>query len=248
MALEGTVKTPLGPMKKKTAAIAGVGGIAVIGIVYYRSKQSAAANAAATTTAATDAANQTGIDPATGFPYGSAEDSAMLAQQQGISYNPYGGGGGQQYPGSVGPPFTSNWTWAQFCEQTMGSTGSDAIAAALGHYLTGAPLQSGEPTIVDQAIAIGGYPPTAGPNGFPPSLNTDNPPPPPPPPPGQVAVPSVVGMETDAGTRAITAAGLKFSRPHLKPGVGSTITSESPAAGTMVASGSTVTLQIKEKG
>lgn len=180
MAMEGTVKTPFGPMQKKTAVIAGGGAVILIGVVYYRSKKAAAANAAATTAAATTDANtgQSGIDPATGFPYGSAEDAAAIAGQQGISYNPYSplGGGGPtgQYP-QTGPPFTSNSAWAMFCEQTMGSTGSDAIAAALGHYLTGSPLQSGEPTMVDQAIAIGGYPPVAGPNGMPPALNTNNP-------------------------------------------------------------------------
>lgn len=245
--LEGTIKTPFGPMQKKTALIVGGGGALVIGIGYYRSKKAAAANAAAaTSSAATTDANsgQSGIDPATGYPYGSAEDAAALASQQGISYNPYQPGLGGYQPGQypqTGPPFSSNAAWAQYCEQTMGSSGSDAIAAALGHYLTGSPLQSGEPTIVDQAIAIGGYPPTAGPNGMPPGLNTNNPGPG-----GQVAVPNVVGMETGAGDREITAAGLKFSHPPLTP-AGSTITALNPAAGTMVATGSTVQVSIKEK-
>lgn len=247
--LEGTVKTPFGTVQKKTALLIGGGAVLIVGIGYYRSKKAAAANAAAqTATDATNAANDpsAGIDPATGFPYGSAEDAAALAQQQGLSYNPYsplgGGSPGGQYP-QVGPPFSSNAAWGQYCEQTMGSNGSDTIAAALGHYLTGSPLQSGESTIVDQAIAIAGYPPVAGPNGMPPALNTNNPGPG-----GNVTVPNVVGMETDAGQRAIVAAGLKVNRPQkLQPGRGSTITSESPSAGTSVASGSTVTIQIKEK-
>lgn len=245
MALEGTVKTPFGHMQKKTAVLVGGGGVVLLAVVYYRHQKAAQANAAATTTtAATDAANQ--IDPATGYPYGSAEDQAALSSQQGLNYSPYGtlGGGGSgtgQFP-QTGPPFSTNAAWAQFCEQTMGSSGSDAIAAALGHYLTGSPLQSGESTVVDQAIAIGGYPPVQGPNGMPPALNTNNPTTG-----GTIAVPNVVGMETDAGGRTVTAAGLKFSHPPLKSGVGSTITSESPSAGTMVASGSTVTVQIKEK-
>lgn len=245
MSLEGTVKTPFGPMQKKTAMLVGGGGLVVVGVAYYRHQKAAqAAAAASTTTAATDAANATGIDPATGFPYGSAEDSAALAQMQGLNYGggTLGAGGSQgQYPPGTGPPFSSNATWAQYCEQTMGSSGSDAIAAALGHYLTGSPLQSGEATIVDQAIAIGGYPPTAGPNGMPPGLNTNNPGG------GQIAVPNVVGMETAAGDRAITAAGLQFSHSPLKGGVGSTITATSPAAGTMVAQGSTVQVTFKEK-
>jgi hypothetical protein len=245
MALEGTVKTPLGPMKKKTAMIAGGGAIVLIGVVYYRSKQAAAANAAATSAAATTDANtgQSGMDPATGFPYGSAEDAAALAQQGGIGYTYGGGGSGStgQYPTGTGPPFTTNAAWGQYCEQTMGSSGSDPIAAAIGHYLTGSPLQSGESTIVDQAIAVGGYPPTAGPNGFPPGLNTNNPTTG-----GTVKVPNVVGMETGAGDRVLVAAGLQFAHPELTP-AGSTITFESPKAGTMVNPNSTVTLTIKEK-
>lgn len=245
MSLEGTVKTPFGHMQKKTALLAGGGLVVVVGIGYYRSKKAAAANAAATTSSAatTDAnSGQSGIDPATGYPYGSAEDAAALAAQQGVSYNPYsplGGGSTGQYP-QTGPPFSSNAAWAQFCEQTMGSSGSDAIAAALGHYLTGSPLQSGEPTIVDQAIAIGGYPPTAGPNGMPPGLNTNNPGG------GQVKVPNVVGMETGAGDRELTAAGLKFSHVTLTT-AGSTITATNPAAGTMVDQGTVVQVSIKEK-
>ncbi len=245
MALEGTVKTPFGHMQKKTAVLLGGGLTVVAAIAYYRHQKNAqAANAASTASQATTDANAGGIDPATGFPYGSAEDEAALAQQQGLNYSPFGtlGGGGStgQFP-QTGPPFSTNAAWAQFCEQTMGSSGSDAIAAALGHYLTGSPLQTGESTIVDQAIAIGGYPPVAGPNGMPPALNTNNPGG------GQVKVPNVVGMETAAGDRAITAAGLQFSHAPLKGGVGSTITATSPAGGTMVAQGSTVNVTFKEK-
>jgi hypothetical protein len=245
VALEGTVKTPFGHMQKKTAVLVGGGGVVLAAIVYYRHQKSAqAAAAASTTNAATSAANDpNAIDPATGYPYGSAEDSAMLASQGGLNYSQYGtlGGGGTtgQFP-QTGPPFSSNAAWAQYCEQTMGSSGSDAIAAALGHYLTGSPLQSGEPTIVDQAIAIGGYPPTSGPNGMPPGLNTNNPTS------GQVKVPNVVGMETGAGDREITAAGLKFTHKTLNK-EGSTITATSPSGGTMVAAGSTVNVTFKEK-
>ena len=252
MALEGTVKTPFGAMKKKTAVIVGGGGAVVVGIAYYRSKQAAAANAAATASAATSAANGTGdpsagIDPATGYPYGSAEDAAAIAGQQGISYNPYsplgGGGGGNPFPpGANGPPFTANYQWAQYCETAMGSTGSDAIASAIGHYLAGAQLQDSEVTIVQEAIAIGGQVPVPASDGYPPSYRTGGGTPPP----GGVKVPNVVGMETGAGDREIVAAGLKFSHKTLGP-QGSTITSTSPTAGTLVASGSTVNVTFKEK-
>jgi hypothetical protein len=235
MALEGQVKTPFGEMNKKTVAIAGVGGVVIIGIVYYRSKQTAAANAAATAAAANSAANATGtantqIDPATGYPYGSAEDEAALSQQQGINYTGYGFGGGGGYSGgggsggNPGPPFTSNAAWASYCEQSMGSTGSDAIAAALGHYLVGVPLATGESTIVDQAIAIGGYPPVAGPNGYPPAFKTGGGGG------GSNTVPNVIGQDWTYSIKAITAAGLVPSPGAKPPGAKDPITGESPSA------------------
>jgi hypothetical protein len=249
--LEGTMKTPFGEVKKSTAAL--VGGVVVIGgVLYWRHTQQVnAANAAATAAAANSAANQTGvdntqIDPATGFPYGSAEDEQALASQQGIGYTPWGyGGGGTGTTGTTGgPPFTSNAQWASYAESVMGSTGTDATAAALGHYLAGFnPITPDEQTLIDEAIAIAGPVPVPGTDGYPPSIHlgtggTTG---------GNVNVPNVIGQETDAGVRAITAAGLVAKHPPLQPGKGSTITGESPAAGSQVASGSTVNLTIKEK-
>lgn len=172
------------PFPKKTVYI-GVGGVALVAVYVVIHKRQQASSAA---TAATDAGNQvadTSIDPATGFPYGSAEDAQALSDWQtssGLPSNTFGGGGvggTGQAPGS----FANNAQWAQAAEQAIGSTGGDAKATALGRYLLG---QSANPTqrqAIEQAIAAEGDPPVAGANGFPPSIR-DTPSNPPPHPPG----------------------------------------------------------------
>lgn len=245
------------PVNKKAVYVAG--GVALVfGVFYYYQKRSAANSAAANSTA--NAANSQ-IDPQTGYPYGSPEDQAALAAMGGqygafdpgtgqyVGYDPYGGGN----PGGGGPPpppgpgsFTNNAQWATYAEQQMGSSGTDSIAAALGHYLSGAKVTSGEQTLIQEAIAIAGQPPVAGTNpaGYPPAINLGVGGPPPV---DKLPVPDVVGLETGAATRAIRSVGLVSSHKALKPGVGSTVTSQSPKASTMVKKGSTVNLTIKEK-
>lgn len=163
----------------KPVAIIGAGAIVIGGAVYIRGKQSAsAANAAAATAGA-----NTGIDPATGYPYGSAEDaSAMSAQSAYI--NPAGGLAGDPYAvqgfagyntSSGGPPFTSNAQWSQYVEQWLvSSMGGDpaTIGNALGKYITGQPLDQGMVSVIQESIAFAGYPPVSGPNGNPPSYTT----------------------------------------------------------------------------
>ena len=188
---EGTLTLPGGLKVKKNVAI-GIG-VAAVGIgayAYYRNKQ-------AQSTAQVDTGAQ--IDPQTGYPYGSQQDTAALAQLSGqtlptannasfvggqiIGYDQYGnpiygsGAGGFGGSGFGGPGgFSSNAQWTQAAESLMGSTGADAIAAALGKYLLGADLTEDQVTIVQQAIAAEGFPPVPGPNGFPPSYKTAQPP------------------------------------------------------------------------
>lgn len=199
MALEGTLKTPIGPVPKKTAAWVGVGAAAILGIVWYRTK-----NAAATATNQTS----TDINPQTGYPYGSPEDIAALQQmgvgvsnvganyQTGnvIGYDQYGnpiysGGGGGGYPAPNSGPgtFTNNAQWSQYAEQYMVDTaGADAatVGNALGKYITGQAVTADQRAIIQQAIAFAGFPPLPGPNGNPPGILDVVTPPPPPPPPG----------------------------------------------------------------
>jgi hypothetical protein len=177
--LEGTVKTPFGEVSKKTAVIVGVGLVGLLGIVYYRSKKAKATAGAGA---------NTGIDPATGYPYGSPEDAAAL-EAQAAYVTPTGVGGSGGGGGSGGTGFATNGQWAQAAEQFMQADGlvedPAALAAALGKYITGQPVSDVDMSLIDQAIAFQGYPPVAGPSGYPPSINrapvtppTDTTPPP----------------------------------------------------------------------
>lgn len=217
----GTVDIFGQKVKKSTAAIGAVvvGGVLIIG--YMRSRKDSAAATAAAANTATTAANT--IDPATGLPAGSPQDEAALAgMQEGalgsydsasyvggqiIGYDQYGNPiyGSSAEGGTTPGSFTSNAAWAQAAEQYMGSTGSDAIAAALGKYITGGQISSDQLTIVQEAIAAEGQPPIAGTNGYPPNYylipdtsttttTTGTP-------------PNVVGQTVSQALAAITAAG-----------------------------------------
>lgn len=173
--LEGTVKTPLGPVQKKTALYI-VFGVAVLGgIVYYRHKQT---GGTVDSTATTDAE----IDPATGYPYGSPEDAAALAAQGNYVSPPAGGtgGGGSSIPtGGIG--YVSNGAWVQGVIEYMTSNGlvedPTALSAALGKYITAGYVVPGsnEDSLITQAIAVQGYPPISGPSGMPPAINRNPP-------------------------------------------------------------------------
>lgn len=171
-ALDGTVKTPFGPVQKKTAVI-GVAGLAVLGgIVWYRQKQTADqpdANIA-------DAE----INPATGFPYGSAEDAAALAAQAAY-VSPggagAGGGGNSDTSGSSNTPTyaSNNSEWTQMVLAYFQDNGIiedvAGMSIALGKYISGAYVTDNEVSLIQQATAVKGQPPTAGATGYPPSLN-----------------------------------------------------------------------------
>lgn len=173
MALEGTFKTPLGPVPKKTAVIVGGGLVLVGAIVWYRQKQTAEqpdANVA-----------EADINPATGYPYGSAEDAAALAQQAAyVSASPTGtasGGGNTGGSGSSNTPTyaSNNAEWSQGVLAYFQDNGIiediSGMSVALGKYITGAYVTDVEVALIQQAIAVKGQPPTAGASGYPPSLN-----------------------------------------------------------------------------
>jgi hypothetical protein len=242
-------------IKKQTAYIAGAGLALVFGIAWYRSKQQAQQN-----TSAANAGANTGIDPATGYPYGSAEDAAALANQ-GQYVNPqdyYASQGGiAPYPGSgtgttglQGPgSFTNNAQWAQYVENYLESNeGADPITVgnAIGKYISGQPLTPDMISVVQNAIAIGGSPPVAGLNGNPPSYITSNTTPPPPTI-SKVKVPYVIGLDLAHAAVDISQAGL---HPHGPPitnirGQYQKVITQSPNYGTLVNKGSTVSVTVK---
>ena len=176
----GTIDLPVVGKEKKTPVLL-FGAVAVAVVIYAvieKRKQAAAAAAASTATAPsgqfTDPAGNVcdAPDPSTGYCPGSPED--ISAQEQ---LSAYGGAGtaNSAYTATVGgntiPVFTSNAVWAQYVEQLLGSDGNDATSAAIGAYLTGAQLTEAQSSLVEEAIAVGNYPPVPGPTGYPPSMN-----------------------------------------------------------------------------
>jgi hypothetical protein len=131
---------------------------------------------------------------------------------------------------------------------------AQTVSAALGAYEEGQQVTSAQQSIIQAAIGVEGYPPVPGANGYPPSImvqgtgggGTGG---------GQgggtgttVKVPNVEGKRVSAANTALKAAGLTG---HLsgarKPGTAYYVNSQTPAAGTSVAAGSTVDLGISTK-
>ena len=200
------------------------------------------------------------LDPNSGYCPGSTEDQQY---QNGILENASALSGSSDVPGgsfdtgsspsstgeTPGPgSFTNNAQWSSYCEAAMGSSGADAIAAALGKYITGGQVTQTQVASIDEAIAIGGYPPIQGPGGRPPSINVSSPTPAPvPTPASKVKVPATIGKRGGVAVNAIKAAGLVASIPAEKPHTAYWVHSSSPKAGTLVTKGSTVHLAISTK-
>lgn len=173
-----TINLPgLGKTKKTTAYALGGVAVLVAGVAWYRSRNAPAA------AAAVDPATSSGdaIDPATGYVYGSAEDTAALGGQGSTLGAGYYGGNGSNVSGiSTTTGYTTNAEWSQAAEDYLVNTvGSDpnVVGNALGKYITGQPLSSDQVTTVNSAIAFTGYPPANGPTGYPPSYRTSTEPP-----------------------------------------------------------------------
>lgn len=263
------IKKPL----PKWAVYAGVGGAAVAVIYYYRRKSSApaAAAAAATSTDQYPPDGTTGnpqdlysTDPATGQTYGNeaagsggsygAFSGSGVSDQGVIGYdangNPvYAPGYGPGAAGSTtgGPPFSNNSAWADWVipqlEANDPNLNTTDVQNAIGQYLDGQPLTPAYKIIALDAEAVGGPPPVAGANGYPPKVQVTgssggNPPP------KQVKVPKVTGDDLNKAHRTLQAAGLSYNTDTAKDkkGYARRVTAQDPKAGTTVARGTHVGL------
>lgn len=137
-----------------------IGGVVALGIVYYeysKAKKTASANAAATT-AATVAGTSTdpSIDPTTGLSYASEDYSPATGGAYGIPAT-----GGSTV--NINPATTSNSGWVQAATQALVALQYDpqAIASALGAYISGAGLTADQLQIVQAALGQEGNPPVA---------------------------------------------------------------------------------------
>lgn len=248
------IKLPGGAHANKKVVLAVVGGVIIIGGYMYYKNKNAQTTADQTIAANTTSAADTGttIDPQTGFPYGSEEDQAALASLSfGILPTQFGGGGGLGGLGGGGTGisgpggFVNNAEWAQAAEAAMGSNGNDAIAAALGKYLTGQNVTPDQQTIIQEAIAIENAPPVPGTSGFPPNIHLGT---------GgtggggggtpKVTVPNVVGRDVNQADQKLKSVGLTVSANPggERKGFTRRVTRQSPKSGAKVNKGSHVSL------
>lgn len=157
-ALAGDVTLPGGKRVKKVWAVAGGVGLVVVGVIWYRNHK--AAQAAAAVTDSTPAAETfaPGVD---------------------LSGGGSGGGGGNvdtSVPTQVqnGPPFTNNAAWAQYATTYLVDNlnlDPGAVATDLAAYLAGDQVTQDQRNVINDALAYADYPPAAGANGYPPSIN-----------------------------------------------------------------------------
>lgn len=259
MSFLGGDVTIAGHAEKKWVVYAVAAGGAVAAYAVYKHHKASASASASASGMVTDPSTGVqypadGQDPVTGETYsqeigqyGSVEaaDAAVQTEQSsylGNSGDLYGTGySASDYSTGTygatttvsGSVYTSNSAWAQAATAGLadiGYTGTD-VSAALGAYLDSRPLTAEQVAIVQTAIAEYGPPPVGSysiisqPSGNTTSAST-------------VAVPDVVGDSLVDAQATVRAAGLVYNGPST----GSTVATQSPAAGTQVQPGSTVTV------
>lgn len=232
-------------VKKNTAYVAGAAGVGVIIIAVMRKRAAAQAAAAVTTAALVSdpAGNQcASLNPATGYCPGTQADiAAQQSTAAGLSSAAItgggGGGGGYYVPpalgtggvsgtGSAVPSFVDNASWGQYVETALGSNGSDSVAAAIAKYLSGQPVTADQQTLIEEAIAIAGYPPVGGATGSPPSMTLLSP---------AASSGTTTPVTTGTGTTTTTT-GTTATGTTTTTGTGST-TATKPAAAPTVSGG-----------
>jgi hypothetical protein len=175
---------PLNLPKNRGVIIAGAGSLVAVGTyLFIKHEKSKAANSAAAGSAAGSAASASGYGygygyaygygEVTPYPYPNADEYGYGAYGYGL-YNPstgaYVGAVGGGYPSTVTQTTNAEWTQAALSAlEAQGVAGTTALAA-LGMYLAGQPVSASNAQIVQQAIALEGYPPQQGPNGYPPAI------------------------------------------------------------------------------
>jgi LysM repeat protein len=158
-----------------------VWGVAALGVWYYFQRQSssssAATNAAATNQATDPAGNIGTIDPATGYVFGTPEDTAALASNNATDTTGTGTSSGGSTPGTT---YATNNAWAEAAINYLVGLGIDPTTAneAIQQYLASQTLTPAQQGMVNEAIiALGPPPDLPGPIGTPPTPIVTSPPP-----------------------------------------------------------------------
>lgn len=159
---EGTAsKSPLELLKQKVGPLPlGVWLVAAVGIWWYLQKKQAASSSAAPNQQTDPAGNIGSIDPATGYVYGTPEDTASLAANNAGAGGSTGSAGQNATTG--GQTFADNNAWGRAALNYLVGLGLDPTAAnqAIQNYLSSQPLTSAEQGDVNLAIQGLGAPPS----------------------------------------------------------------------------------------
>lgn len=170
-----TVTVPGFGKVKKAYAWAGAAVVAVLAVVWYRGR---GGGSAAATGGVTDPdGNVCGaLNPATGFCPGTPGDLAASGSAAGAGGDS-GGGGASTVDATgtgSGPPFASNAAWSQYAIAYLvdnENRNPATVGDVLGSYLTGGQVDAAtEEPVINDAIAVAGYPPVSGADGYPPAI------------------------------------------------------------------------------
>jgi hypothetical protein len=259
--------SPFSGLGRNEKIAVAVGGAGVAWFAWRQHKASSASPSASAIDPLTGlpASQDNTPDPVTGEAYlaeaqqyGSVQAAEQALSGQGLAGGYYGTGGNglvgtstgaSLVPANVvqGTSFGSNSAWAQAVEAGLTDLGyaPTDVSAALGRYLGNLSETAAQAGIVQAAIAEYGPPPTgsfqviqAPASGPASSGNTD------------VTIPDVSGLDAAQAQHVLTGLGLKplitFTAASNHPGIFHIITKTSPAAGTSVARGTTVTLYYRD--
>jgi hypothetical protein len=210
------------------AGIAVLGGI--LGYAWWKHAQTAAAANASSISAPSAAASSaatSGIDPETGYPYGSTQDEEALQSLYGAGsygggtyYEPYSTGTTSSASGTT---ITTNNAWLQNIIDTN-DTGysTNQIIQAVSAWFSGTQISTSELSVIQTCEALYGAPPQSLPapnvstTG---NTGTQS---------GSDTVPNVIGQSVSQAESALASAGFTYSLSGPSTG---TIWSQTPSAG-----------------
>lgn len=226
----------------KTAAIIGGGGLAIVGVVYWR--RQAANQAGSQTAQSATGTDPNAIDPSTGMTYGQEEQAAMYGGYGG--YNPFPGGGSpggqtiiEKFYNKQPKQHETNAAWLHGAENILPNGHSPTVENALLRVLGGQSVTWAQRALFLEAVGVNGQPP----EGYPKPIKIENTGGDHKPEHHHVKVPHVVGMSYTEAQATLFTHGLKARRgkgPH-----NTWVDHQNPDAGDEVAKGTQVFLETR---
>jgi hypothetical protein len=250
----------IGEVNKGTAIAGAAAAVAVGGYAWYKHEKTKAAASATPSSGSqngTSANSQYGYGtygygtnngyygygfPGSTYGYGIAADelAGQLAADNAYAY-------GYESQEASQATTNSQWTQAALTQLTGQGYNGETVLSALGQYLLGHQISQSQESIVQAAIAVEGYPPQAGTDGYPPAMRTSSgggggSNPAPKPSGNSILVPNITGRNKGDASNLIQAANLKPHDGNFRKGDATqVVTRQVPAAGASVKAGSQVT-------